>query len=129
MNNMDINLDNKTIIGVLAVFLFLLGFSLWFFPVYSVWKQGLKGEGILARAEQERRVLVEQAQAELDSASLRAEAIQIVGEAAQKYPEYRMQEFIGAFGEALQNGNIQKIIYVPTEANIPIIEAGRLLGR
>jgi len=63
--------------------------------------------------------------AELDSASLRAEAISIVGKAAKKYPEYRKQEFIGAFAEALQEGTIHQIIYVPTEANISILEASK----
>ena len=57
---------------------------------------------------------------------MRAEAIQILGEAAQQYPEYRQQEFIGAFAEALQQGTIRQIVYVPTEANIPIMEAGRV---
>ncbi|WP_312307640.1 hypothetical protein [Acinetobacter variabilis] len=47
------------------------------------------------------------------------------GQAAKDYPEYRKQEFIGAFGEALREGRIQQIIYVPTEANIPIVEAGK----
>ena len=45
--------------------------------------------------------------------------------AAKDFPEYRMQEFLGAFGEALQSDNIDKIIFVPTEANIPVTEAGR----
>ena len=45
---------------------------------------------------------------------------------AQKYPEYRQQEFIGAFAEAIQSGQVEQIIYVPTEANIPIVEAGRV---
>ncbi len=35
-----------------------------------------------------------------------------------------MQQFIGAFGEAVQNGNIEKLVFVPTDANIPIVEAG-----
>ena len=97
-------------------------------PVYRVWQQGLTGEAALARAEQERQILVEQAQAERDAAQLRAEAIAIVGQAAQDFPEYRHQEFIGAFGEALQNGSISKLVFVPTEANIPIVEAGRTAG-
>jgi regulator of protease activity HflC (stomatin/prohibitin superfamily) len=70
-------------------------------------------------------VLVTQAQAEKDAAVLRAEAIQIVGQAAKDFPEYRQQEFIGSFADALREGKIQQIIYVPTEANIPIIEAGK----
>ncbi|HCW5282361.1 TPA: hypothetical protein OXP51_000718 [Acinetobacter baumannii] len=35
------------------------------------------------------------------------------------------QEFIGAFGDALRDGKIQQIVYVPTEANIPVLEAGK----
>ncbi len=31
---------------------------------------------------------------------------------------------MGAFAEALQSEKIDQIIYVPTEANIPITEAG-----
>lgn len=78
------------------------------------------------RAEQEKQIQIEQARAELESAKLRAEAISVVGKASQQYPEYRLQEFIGAFGEAIQSGAIDQIIYVPTEANIPIVEAGRV---
>jgi hypothetical protein len=37
-------------------------------------------------------------------------------QAAQDFPEYRTQEFIGAFAEALKEGKIAQIMYVPTEA-------------
>ena len=112
------------IVGFAAVVAFVL--TLMFgIPLYLVWQQGLRGEASLARAEQERQILVEQARAERDSAILRAEAISIVGAAARDFPEYRVQEFIGSFGEALQNGTIEKLVFVPTEANIPIVEAGR----
>ncbi|MDR2188304.1 MAG: hypothetical protein LBE62_09675 [Azonexus sp.] len=106
---------------VMGVIVIALG--MWALPQYKVYSQRLAGEAALAQAESAKRILVEQAQAEKDAAVLRAEAIAIVGKAAKEYPEYRNQEFIGAFAEAMQNGNIQKIIYVPTEANIPIIEA------
>ena len=92
-------------------------------PKYRVWQQGLEGQATLARAEQERKILVEQAQAEKDAAKIRADAIKIIGEAAKDFPEYRHQEFIGAFAEALNNGSITKIIFVPTEAQIPIVQA------
>ena len=91
-------------------------------PVYSVWQQGLSGKADLEKATQQRKILVQQAEAEKDAAKARAEAIKIVGSAAQKYPEYRHQEFMGAFAEALNNGEIEKIIFVPTEANIPIVQ-------
>ena len=94
-------------------------------PIYSVWQQSYSGRATLAKAEQTRQVIVTQAQAEREAAKARAEAIAIMGEAAHKYPEYRQQEFIGAFAEALKEGKIGQIIYVPTEANIPILEAGK----
>lgn len=94
-------------------------------PPYKVWQQGQAGKARLMRAGQERKILVEQAQAELEAAEHRVKAISIVGQAAKDFPEYRLQEFMGAFAEALQSDKIQKIIYVPTEANIPIMEASR----
>lgn len=101
-------------------------------PKYFVWTSSIaieklenQGKQKLAKAEQERQILIAQAQAEKDSASLRAEAIEIVGQAAKDFPEYRHQEFLGAFAEALKEGAINQIIYVPTEANIPVMEAGK----
>lgn len=102
--------------------LFLVGFFMLVMPIWTVWEQGKTGEAELRRAEQNRQIQVEQARAEKEAAELRADAIAIVGQAAKDFPEYRKQEFIGAFGEAMREGHIQKIIYVPTEANIPIIE-------
>lgn len=93
-------------------------------PQYSVYSARLDGEATQARAHGARQALVAQAEAERDAAKMRAEAIGIVGKAAKEFPEYRAQEFIGAFAEAMHNGKINQIIYVPTEANIPILEAG-----
>lgn len=101
----------------------VIAFLMWALPTWNVWRQGLAGEGLLKRAEQEKRIQIEQAKAEVESAKMRAEAIGIVGAATKAHPEYRLQEFIGAFADAMNNGSIEKIIYVPTEANIPIIEA------
>jgi len=106
-------------VGVIALFM-------WGLPTYGVWRAGLQGEATLMRAEQEKKVQIEQAKAELESAKLRAEAIEIVGKASKDFPEYRTQEFIGAFAEAMKDGSIDQIIYVPTEANIPIVESGRI---
>ena len=107
----------------LIIFILVLMIGL---PQYGVWQQGLSGEASLAKAEQTRKIMIEQAKAERDSAELRAEAIAIVGQAAKDFPEYRLQEFMGAFAEALQSGVIDQIIYVPTEGNVPIMEASRI---
>lgn len=111
-------------LGVFA-FILVVTSGLYGCPQYNVYSSRLSGEATLAHSKAAREVLVSQARAELDSAKLRAEAIAIVGQAAKDFPEYRQQEFIGAFAEALHSGKISQIIYVPTEANIPIIEAGK----
>jgi len=118
------NTTNVVTVGVIFTIL-LIAFLFWFFPVYGVWQQGLSGEAMLKKATMTKQVMIETARAEKESAQLRADAIEIMGAAAQKFPEYRQQEFMQAFGEALREGNISQIIYVPTESNIPILEAGK----
>lgn len=116
-----------------SVVILLAAAGMWGCPQYNVYSARMEGEAAialqtrqgqaaLASAQSSRLVLVAQAEAEREAASKRAEAIKIVGQAAKEFPEYRQQEFIGAFGEALHSGKIAQIIYVPTEANIPIIE-------
>jgi regulator of protease activity HflC (stomatin/prohibitin superfamily) len=109
----------------LALVLLITG-AMVLYPQYNVYKQRLLGQAVLAHADAAREVQVRQAQGEKEAASLRAEAIKIVGQASKDFPEYRQQEFIGAFAEAVKEGKINQIIYVPTEANIPITEMRRL---
>jgi regulator of protease activity HflC (stomatin/prohibitin superfamily) len=108
---------------VAVVIVCLLGCALWLGPKYQIYRKRCVGEAELAQSEHQKKILVEQARAEMEAAKLRAEAIQIVGKASQEFPEYRHQEFIGAFAEALKEGNIDQIIYVPTETNVPIVTA------
>lgn len=113
------------IIASVFGFVLVVAFLMFGYPQYKVWQQGMSGQARLAEAKQSKQIAIETAQAELDSAKLRAQAIEVIGKTAKEYPEYRNQEFIGAFGEALRDGKIQQIVYVPTEANIPILEAGK----
>ncbi|MDC5466593.1 hypothetical protein NRA61_13585 [Acinetobacter baumannii] len=117
--------DIVAIVLTAALILIIIVLRLFAWPHYKVWKQGMNGQAALAEAEQSKMIQVQTAKAELESAKLRAEAIQTIGKAAKEFPEYRKQEFIGAFGDALRDGKIQQIIYVPTEANIPVLEAGK----
>lgn len=99
--------------------------AFWIWTQMRVMSAESLGKAEYARAEQNRMIKVKTAEAERDAAKLQAEAITIMGQAAQQYPEYRQQEFMSAFGEALREGNISQIIYVPTEANIPVLESGK----
>lgn len=110
------------IFATIGIVLVLVISGMLFVPAWNVWSQSKAGEAELMRAEQSKKVLIEQARAEVEAAELRAQAIKVVGEAAKEFPEYRLQEFMGAFAEALQNDSIEKIIFVPTEAQIPVIQ-------
>ena len=120
----------KVIGGIIVgavIFVIVLIFALMVgYRYYSVWSMEMQGKAKLAEATQSRQIQIEQARSEREAAVLRAEAIAIVGKAAKDFPEYRLQEFLGAFAEALKEGNINQIMYVPTEANIPITEATRI---
>ena len=126
MNN-EITFNKIVLWIIVGLFsMIILGFGLaaisrW----YDVWSMEMQGKAKLAEASQSRQIQVEQAKAEKESATLRADAIAIVGQATKDFPEYRQQEYIGAFAEALKEGKMSQIIYIPTEAGMPILEAGR----
>lgn len=125
MNNKSIIVPTAIILITGTVLTLILFLSAIAFRHYNVWSMEMQGKAKLAEATQSRQIQIEQAKAELEASKMRAQAIQIMGEAAQKYPEYRQQEFMASFGEALREGKMSQIIYVPTEANIPLMEAGK----
>lgn len=128
------------VVGIIALIVLVVASAsaiMYILPQYRVWQQRLEGEAELARAEQNRKIKIESAKADLESAKLFADAeverakglsqaIEIVGEQAAKYPEFRELQFIEGFAEALKEGSVSQVIYVPTEANLPILEAERL---
>lgn len=120
--NMKELLALAVLLVLITLGLFGVGYGWQKYKVYSATQSGIAK---LRESESSKRIAIEQAMAEKEAAKYQAEAIQIMGEAAKKYPEYRQQEFISAFGIALKEGKVQQIIYVPTEGNIPILESGK----
>lgn len=102
-------------------------------PQYNVWQQGLIGEGELRRAEQNRRIAIQEAQAKRESASLLAHAEierakgvaaanQIIGDSLKGNEAYLRYLWV----QGMQN-SAGHTVYVATEAGMPIMEAGRLI--
>lgn len=100
---------------------------------YSVRVEALRGEAELARATQNRLIKVEEARAHLEAANLLnmaeverarglAEATGIVADSFGGSEAYLRYLWI----QSISNDK-GSIIYIPTEANMPILEAGRLL--
>jgi regulator of protease activity HflC (stomatin/prohibitin superfamily) len=112
----------------------LLALGLWGCPQYNVWEQTLAGEAEFKRAEQNRKIAVQEAQAKLESAKLYAgaeierargvaEANKIIATGLKGNEEYLRYLWIVEKAGA----NVQReVIYVPTEAQMPILEAQRL---
>ena len=107
--------------------------AMWYLPQYFVYQQGLKGEAELARAQQNRQIKIQEAMAMKESAKMLAEAEverakgvaeanKIIGDSLKGNEAYLRYLWIqGLQGE----GKNPTVVYVPTEAGLPILEAGR----
>lgn len=100
-------------------------------PVYNVWSKELSGKADLKEAEWSRQIAVQEAQARLESSKLDAqseverargvaEANEIIGDSLKNNTAYLTWRWI----EGLHDEHTD-VIYVPTEGNVPIMEAGK----
>ena len=103
-------------------------------PRYGVYQQRMAGEAELANAMYSKQVAVQSAQAKFDSAKLEAQtdivraggiaqANKIVAQSLGGPEGYLRWKYIEMLQETAGKG--QTVIYVPTEAGLPVLEAGR----
>jgi len=128
-------MDNDTkqglqIAAAILAFLIMLFLSLmWGIPHYRVWQRALSGEATLREAEWSRQVLIQEANAKKEAATLlataeveRAKGVaaanKIIGDSLKGNESYLRYLWI----MGLQDGS-SEVIYIPTEANLPILEA------
>lgn len=121
-------------VGTIVAWLVLgiIVFALWGCPRYQVYLSGKGGEAEYARAESNRKIktleasamqdsAVMLAQAEVERAKGVAEANKIIGDSLKGNDAYLRYLWI----DSLNDTGDQTIVYIPTEANLPILEAGR----
>lgn len=126
MSNTSIGM---TVIFGLFLFIGLIVLGMWGCPQYTVYEQQKAGEARLREAESSRQIAIEEAKAKKESAQMLAQADTI-----RAHGIARSNQIIGASLSApylhwFWIDNIDKsnnVIYVPTEANLPIMEANRL---
>ncbi|WP_254514910.1 membrane protease subunit [Novosphingobium sp. G106] len=118
------------IAGAIGVVLLLGLFIVW--PQYRVYQQRLAGEAALAEAQSSRQVAILEARAKKESAVSLAEAEVIRAEGAAKANQILQNSLGGPEGylrylqiQALEDSKAS-LIYVPTEAGLPVTEARRL---
>lgn len=127
--------SSGAVVGAIAVafVVVLLGAIFLGYPMYNVWASQKSGEADLAHADYNRKITVVEAQqkneaatylaqAEITRAKGVAQANQIIGDSLKGNPEYLdylwLTEKIAA--------SDKEVIYVPTETQLPILEATRL---
>ncbi|MDE6268952.1 MAG: hypothetical protein K2M04_07725 [Muribaculaceae bacterium] len=133
-NNTNINIQPnalKNIIRIVIGVIIVIVAMAFIRPWYNVWSQEMEGKAEFAKAEQNRKIKIEEAkanleaeklnaQAEIERAKGAAEAIRIEnGSITPTYIQYlwvRQQSDL----------NNKTVIYVPTETNLPILEASRI---
>ena len=124
----------------LLILIGIVTLSLWGCPKYKVYKKELDGKARLKEAEWDRQITIEDAKVKQQSAIMlgkasltkatykaQADSIRAIGTSnANKIiansltPEYTRWLFVDQLDQTTN-----QIIYIPTEANIPIMEASK----
>ncbi len=117
----------RWVLLIMAIFILIVG-AFIVVPFYNVWSQEMSGKAEFAKAEQNRKIKIEEAKANLEAEKLNAQAeIERAKGAAEAIkiengsitPTYI--QYLWVRQQNLNTNN--KIIYIPTEASLPILEA------
>lgn len=123
-----------TIVSII-VLVVVITLAMWGCPQYNVWQKELAGKAQLKQAEWNRQIAVKEAEAKKEAATALAaaeverakgvaEANEIIGKSLRDNEAYLRYLWI----QGLQDGS-SEVIYVPTEATLPILEATRKLQK
>lgn len=120
-----------SIILAILIVVFCIGGCMYGYPKYQVYKSDLAGQAQLKEAESNRKIIILEAEAEKESAALLAEvevtrakgvaeANKIIGNSLKNNESYLRWLWISNMKETSND-----VIYIPTEAGLPILEAGK----
>lgn len=117
------------LVGIVAVVILAMAFGL---PWYTVWQQEMAGKAEFAKAEQNRKIKIEEAKANLEAEKLNAQAEVERAKGAAEAIRIENGSITPTYIQYLwvrqqSNLNDKTVIYVPTESNLPILESPRML--
>ena len=116
-----------TFTGIVALVVFLIVLCMVGLPRYAVWQQEMSGKAEFAKAEQNRRIKIEEAKANLEAEKLNAQAEIERAKGAAEAIKIENGSITPTYIQYLwvrqQNLSANKVIYIPTEASLPILEA------
>lgn len=124
----------KAIVGIvvgIAVFVVAMAFVI---PWYNVWSQEMEGKAEFAKAEQNRKIKIEEAKANLEAEKLNAQAEVERAKGAAEAIRIENGSITPTYIQYLwvrQQSDLsdKTVIYVPTETNLPILESTRMLNQ
>ncbi len=125
-------MTNKSSVAVVAIVMSIaaIAFIMWAIPVYNVWAKQQSGKAQLAEAEFNRRIAIREAEANLESQKLNAQAEVERAKGAAQAMEIEDGKLSDRYIRYLYVQNLDKLdtnlIYVPTEGGLPLLEANRL---
>ena len=127
----DTTMQTAVGISVIGLIILVIIAAIMFgYPRYKVWQQEMDGKAEFAKAEQNRKIKIEEARANLEAEKLNAQAEIERAKGAAKAIEIENGSITPTYIQYLwvrQQTNLsdKTVIYIPTEGNLPILEAGR----
>jgi len=128
----------KHILSIALVVLSLILSMMFGLPVYTVWQQEMAGKAEMAKAEQNRRILIEEAKARLEAEKLNAQAEieRAKGMAEAMRLEngtlnstYNQYLFIRTLEKLADKGTLPQIIYMPSEGLVPVMDVSKNISK
>ena len=117
---------------LLLIVLLLVPLAMWGLPQYRLYSQRLSGEAALAEAQSSRRIAILEAEARRESAVALAEA-EVTRASGAARANRMLQDSLGGPEGYLRYLQVQalaetnaSLIYVPTEAGLPVTESRRI---
>lgn len=108
----------------------IIALLMWGIPTYNVWQREMSGKAQLAEAEWNRQIAIREAEAQLESEKLNAlaevERAKGMAQAIEIENNSLTETYIQYLWVRSNNFNYATTIYIPTETNLPILEANRL---
>jgi hypothetical protein len=124
--------ENKSIGAILTIIVIILCVGviagiMFGIPPYNVWAREMNGKAELAEAEWSKKVQIEEALANLEAEKLNAQAeverAKGMAEAIKIEGGQLTAEYIQYMWVRQNTFNDKTTIYIPTETNLPILEA------
>lgn len=134
-NGTNINITPKIIKGTLwgvGALIFMVVAMAFIRPWYNVWSQEMEGKAEFAKAEQNRKIKIEEARANLEAEKLNAQAEVERAKGAAEAIRIENGSITPTYIQYLwvrQQSDLsdKTVIYVPTETNLPLLESTRAL--